>query len=130
MKVVSLQLALCAKEHLPEHARKPGQLHLDRITRTDQVRDPAVFAACSGAGKGSRHVPSAATEAKFVSVLCCVFPRVRRRCERYDITLSFTLLTYLYLWLLIRHHEMSGERDKSITKSSCVTFRALEDTWP
>ena len=80
MKVVSLQLALCAKEHLPEHARKPGQLHLDRITRTDQVRDPAVFAACSGAGKGSRHVPSAATEAKFVSGLCCVFPRVRRRC--------------------------------------------------
>ena len=58
MKVVSLQLALRAKEHLPEHARKPGQLHLDRITRTDQVRDPAVFAACSGAGKGSRHVPS------------------------------------------------------------------------
>ena len=86
MKVVSLQLALCAKEHLPEHARKPGQLHLDRITRTDQVRDPAVFAACSGAGKGSRHVPSAATEAKFVSVLCCVFPRVRRRCGGEAIT--------------------------------------------
>ena len=90
MKVVSLQLALCAKEHLPEHARKPGQLHLDRITRTDQVRDPAVFAACSGAGKGSRHVPSAATEAKFVSGLCCVFSRVRRRCAQGQPDLSQT----------------------------------------
>ena len=118
MKVVSLQLALCAKEHLPEHARKPGQLHLDRITRTDQVRDPAVFAACSGAGKGSRHVPSAATEAKFVSVLCCVFPRVRRRCA--SVTVKPSRLTRVPFTFV--HFIPTSEVTVGRAANNCTTF--------